>query len=288
MVDVDTLRITGLRVKFEIMKSLRKEPNTAKLSIYNLAEPHRRALQEKKRVPTRIEAGYPDNLSQIFIGNLRNVYSSLEGEDWVTHLEAGDGELAMRTARLNESYRTMTFEQALTKTVQSMKVGLGNSLKMAKAGKFQGAINEMAKGMVLRGPSVDVLDRLSRAADMEWSIQDGQILMLGRGKALEATAVLLTKDTGLIGSPEIGTSTSGEGKKKQKRTFTKLRSLMQPDIFPGRKVEVESRQFRGFFRCEKCTYNGDNWGQEWYVDIEARALQYVTPSTFKPISVTPA
>lgn len=276
-VTVDTVRITGLRVRFEIKKTLKtKKHNTAKLAIYNLSDDTRRALKQLQTVPVRVEAGYPDNISQIFVGDLRNVVSAQEGPDWITRMESGDGEVAMRTARLNKAYRTLTFEQAIKEAAGSLKIGAGNALALAAKGNFQGAIKTLTSGAMLRGKTTDIVDRLARAASLEWSIQDGQLQFLEIDKALQGTAVLLSPQTGLIGSPELATEPISDGAKTQKkRTYLKARALIQPDIVPGRQIQMQSRQFSALYRCEEVTFTGDTHGQDWYADIEATPLRGV-------------
>ena len=102
---------------------------------------------------------------------------------------------------------------------------------------------------------------LAQSAGLEWSIQNGNLQLLGRGAALAAKAIVLRADTGLIGVPSI----DSEG-------VVRARSLIVPDLFPGRKVEILSQAVRGFFAIEKATYTGDTTAgaQEWYVDIEAK------------------
>jgi hypothetical protein len=257
---VDTLRITGLRVSFRIKRTLRKEPNTAQISIWNLSRDSRKAVQ-KELVRVVLEAGYQDNVSQLFAGDLRKVTSTRDGADWVTSIESGDGEQSFRSARISKALKSATFSQLLKEAAKSMGVGVGNALELAKQGKFEKAIGALSNGVALTGPSKRVMDRLTRSAGLEWSIQDGQLQLLEREKALEGTAVLLTPDTGLVGSPEIG----------EKGVVT-AKSLLQPDIFPGRKIEIRSALVNGFYRVESATYDGDTHGNNWYVDMEASPI----------------
>jgi hypothetical protein len=260
VVTVGTTRVSGLRTSFSVKRTLRQEPNTARLSIWNLARETRKALQQDS-VPVLLEAGYRDNTSQLFSGDLRNVTSVRDGPDWLTSFESGDGENAFRSARLSKALKSATFEGLLKEAAQSMGVGVGNALELAKQGKFEKAIKALTSGVTLSGFSRRVMDRLTRSAGLEWSIQDGQLQLLERGKALAGTAVLLTPNTGLIGSPEIG-----EG------GVVAAKSLLQPDIFPGRKVEIRAAQVNGFYRVETITYDGDTHGTNWYVDMEASPL----------------
>jgi hypothetical protein len=114
---------------------------------------------------------------------------------------------------------------------------------------------------VLNGQAADILDRMARSSGYEWSVQDGQLQFLEVGKALQRTAVSLTPDTGLLGSPEVG----------EKGVVT-ARSWLQPSIIPGRKVHIRSRQVNGFFRVLKLLHRGDTRGSEWYTEIEGQPV----------------
>ena len=93
-------------------------------------------------------------------------------------------------------------------------------------------------------------------------MQDGALQVLVSGQALERTAVLLSSETGLIGSPEV----SSKG-------ILRARSLLNPEIFPGRKIKVETKEIKEpQFRIARVIFSGETFGQDWYVDIEAESL----------------
>lgn len=274
VITVDTLRVSGLRMAFEVQRNLRRDPNTAALTVYNLSAESRSKLQQRL-VRVTIEAGYPDNIAQVFRGTMRNVMSTREGVDWITKMEAGDGDLA--TARVNRSFRTATYKQAVLAVADvftsSLGLGLGNLVEEIDRSTL--ASSWAARPVVLRGPAAEVFDRFMGAAGLEWSVQDGQLQVVALGQAFGTTAVLLTPSTGLIGAPEIGEASTGRKKKSggtQKHPVVKARSLMQPDIVPGRRVDLRSEHVTGLFRCELARISGDNWGQDWYVDMELKPL----------------
>lgn len=272
VVTVDTLRITGLRMTFEVQRNLRPEPNTASLAIYNLSEDSRKKLQQKL-VPVTIEAGYRGNISQLFKGTMRNVSSTKDGVDWITRMEAGDGRTTFREARILKSFKKADYKQtvmAIADVLTAAKeIGKGN---LEEALSKSPAINTWAaRPVVLKGLAVEQFDKYMAAGGFEWSIQDGQLQVSLVGEAFGATAILLSQSTGLIGSPEIGETSSGKTK-KNKRTMVKARSLLQPGLVPGRKVDIRSQQVTGLFRVELVRASGDNYGQDWYSDMELQAL----------------
>lgn len=251
----------ALRVSFKIPRSLRRDPNTSTLSIYNLSKDSRAQLQEKD-LETTIEAGYVDAISQIFGGEMQLATSINDGVDWVTTIQSDDGGKQYQTARINESIKgPAKVGDVLKKVAEAMGLGEGNFLDKAGKGSVRGSLSEWTSGMVLSGRAEQQLDKIVRSMGYSWSIQDGQLQLLELEETIGDQVNTLRPGTGLIGSPEAG-----------ENGIVKARSLIQPDLQPGKKVEIVSSEVDGFFRIEKTVYTGDTRGSDWYADIEAKPL----------------
>ncbi len=266
-ITLDDLRVTGLRMAFKITHSAKPEANPAEISIWNLNFDHRAKVQGQPRRPISVlvEAGYGKNLQTIFRGNLRRAPSSRQGPDWVTTLRCGDGEHALATARISESFRPgkkiKDVMKRLAKKLQESGLDLGDTLSRLDSATHRQKLTEFLKGTVLDGPAKEHFDALLQAHGLEWSVQDNAIQVLPVGQPTNAEAVLLTPKTGLIGSPCPG-----------EKGLIKFTALLQPSLRPGRQVKVESAQLNGFYRAEKVTHTGDTHGQPWYSEIEGRPL----------------
>jgi hypothetical protein len=261
---VDTVVINELDIAFSVTKTLRKEPNTLELTIFNLNPEHRNQLQKAKDPVVQLEAGYAEKSGVIFLGDVRHVSSSYEKPDWVTTLGSGDGEKATQFDRINKSFRAGTsLPTVLQEVAKSMGgIGLGNLKQLAFTGTLPGGRKDFPNGVTVSGNSSRQMQRLVRSAGLEWSIQDKKFQLLEAGKTLQSVAIVLTPATGLIGSPTIGND--------DVLSFT---SLMNSDILPGRQIIVKSEQVDGRFRVEKCTYEGVTDGKPWYVRGEAKELK---------------
>lgn len=271
VITVGTLRISSrtqqgiaqdtLRVQFKVTRALKKDPNTATVAIYNLNKSNRSALQVK-RVPTVIEAGYVDNVSQIFGGDLTFGSSQKEDVHWVTTVQSGDGDTAFKTKRINTSFKgPIKLTQVLDIVGESLGINLGNLKEKVAKGGFRALLDEYTNGVTLSGKSEQVFDRIAKAMGFTWSIQDAQILLLGPKETITGATVVLQPGTGLIGSPEPGED-----------GIVKARSLLQPELVPGRRVQIISSEVEGFFRVEKIVWTGDTRATDWYSDIEAKPL----------------
>ena len=261
---VDTLGLEGFDARFEVTKSLApKTPNAAEVQIWNLNDEHRKALQEMERVYVSIEAGYESGMSLVFRGDLRDVVSTRQGADWVTSVTSDSGRRA-RKKRIVKSFAPgSSVEMVLQTAAKAMGVRLGNTAQRTVRAKIEGTqADKFFNGYALAGQIDEELDRLARSCGLEWSIQDDELQFLDYGEPLAQIAVLLTPETGLLGSPEPGN-----------KGVVEARSLILPDLYPGRRVEVRSEHVRGLYRLETTKHVGSTFGSEWYCDMQLKYEQ---------------
>jgi baseplate hub protein gp41 len=259
------IRVDSHRCAFKVEKTLKPEPNTCTLQVWNLSAEQRGQIEElrpkkgdKTGVPVLIEAGYvTSEPSQIFLGDMRTVYSTKEGPDWITTLESGDGEKAIQTARINLSFGPKTStETVLRAIVKALGVKPGNVSQAASLLRSKGFASFPA-GKVVSGSAAVHMTNFCKSADLEWSIQDGAIQIVDRGKALSKFAVRLSSTTGLIESPTV-----------DHKGVLSAKFLIQPDIRPGSKLVLDSLSVRGNYRITKCVYDGDTFGNAWEITVE--------------------
>lgn len=283
-ITVNTLKVTDLRMRFHVEKTLKRIPNTAEIEIWNLTADQRSELEQmggggkvaKKSklvthgtqkatdgIPVKIEAGYKSSgTSQLYLGDLRFCESRYEKPDWITNISTGDGLKAGKLARINQAYGPGTsIDTALRAMVRALGVGEGNLNQVVAKLKLSGAAKLFTQGLTVSGNVGRQLDDWARSADLEYSIQDGAIQFIDRGKTLLAKAVVVSSDTGMVGSPSV----DSEGN----LTVT---SLMVPDVRPGTLLVVKSAQVSGTYRAEKITWEGDTRGDSWYCTFEGKAF----------------
>lgn len=243
-------RIDGLRVRFEIEKTIEKFVNKATITVYNLTRDSR-ALCERKDLVLILSAGYGSMLEDIFSGDIARPISKLEGSDFITSFEVGDGEKAYKEAKVDVTFKEGT---SLKDMFVDVAKTFGQQIKDLSALPADKLLN----GFVASGNSRNVMDDLTRKHNLEWSIQDGALQVTGRGKSTSEEAVYLSPSTGLVGSPI---------KKDEGYEFT---SLLQPKIKPGRKLVVESPTINGIFRVERVVHKGDTHDKDWFSILEAK------------------
>ncbi len=108
-VQIDTTKIVGvrapaLRVLAKATKTLKKEPNTCEVSVYNLTPDHRAALTKIARPVVTVTAGYDQERTQLFLGQALHVQHERRGPDIVTTVSTSDGGDKLQKARVHQSF----------------------------------------------------------------------------------------------------------------------------------------------------------------------------------------
>lgn len=264
---VDPLQIQGLRIVFKIEKTLEKTPNNSTIDVYNLSEKSR-AVFEQKNAATRLTAGYGTRAKDIFLGDIGSVVTKRSGADLITSVEAADGLLEYQTKEVDLSFSAgskvgSVFEQLVT------AFGLSK-------GEIQGldTNDEYLNGVSFAGKVHTALDTvIGKQPNLAWSIQDGQVQVLPKSSGSTRPAVVLTPETGLVGSPfkravlNLDIAKKIEGKDAENGVT--LKSLLNPEIVPGRLIDLRSQFVTGVFKVEKVTHSGDTHAATFYSDVEA-------------------
>lgn len=275
--DTELRTIEKLWIDFEINASRSRQPNTAKITVWNLSDKTRGALASSHK-GVEFYAGYGDTTVLIFSGETTNVVNVEQGTDRRTILYAGEGIKNFETRFFKKSYKAGTFIKTIFED-------------MAKAYGLPYTIDDplfedkLVKGASYTGRVKDVLQKATNDYGYEWSVQRGvlEILVPGNFISTNPTAVVLRADTGLIGSPAIFTKATKGGKTKQ---GVRIVSLLNPEIVPGRLIKLEAVEtvqndadlFKkkanqldasGIYIAERIRYYGDNHGGEYRVEIEA-------------------
>jgi hypothetical protein len=262
---IEDITVSGLNITFTVKRSLSaKVPGRCDISVFNLSSETRKHLHAMRDVFVSLEAGYATGKSVIYRGDLVESWSSREGTEWTTTITSDDGGKKRRTKRVQKNYLNgATLQTIIRDLAGALEVGLGNTDAIAPLAKFwktkQAAVS---KGFTASGDAVSQLDRIARSCGLSWSIQDGQLQFLVIGGATTDPPQLLTSDTGLIESPELG-----------KDQIVKCRTLMIPGLYPGRVVELETRYTTGLYRIETATHQGESDSvHTWHVELELKAL----------------
>ncbi|HHQ2810674.1 TPA: phage protein [Pseudomonas aeruginosa] len=240
------LVVEKLRIAFELTKSADSAPNEIKVSIWNLSRERIDQLLRGDFQSARLWAGY-EELRLLFLADIIKVGVKREGLDWIVELECGDGD-----RDYHQSYVSQTLS-AGTSCEQMVGVALA-SMPDTSAGQLElSRPQRLPRARVLFGPTRDVLTDLAGWQDADWSIQDGQLQMLPRDRVLDDELILLSEETGMLGSPQLG----DDG-----LTIT---CLLNPALRVGGQVRLVSRLdwLNGDYKIVRIHYKGDALEQDW-------------------------
>lgn len=253
--------VDNLDIRFKIEKNITKEPNSCELTIVNLAETTRFELQ-RRPLYVRLDAGYDGRMKRLFVGDLRKTDSTWDGPDCNTALDFGDGDRAFQFARVNRSFnRGVTARAVLQELASAMGVEVPRNARESRDFEV-----EFAAGCALQGRASDELDRILTPLGYGWSIQDGRLQILKPNEARTDVPLELSQDNGMVGSPEHGAPLKKGGK-----PILVVQNLLYPELTPGAKVRVRSREHNGLFKLIKVSHEGDTAGSgaDWYTTVEA-------------------
>lgn len=259
-VQIDTIVLhPKMHVSFKATKTLKPEPNTCELKIWNLTGDQRAALTKKKLPVVSLAAGYGTDLTQLYLGEVLSVQHERKGADLITTASTTDGGDASQKKRVHVSFdRGASPVSVLKAIVKALGIKPGNMASAVAALNKGLSATMYAEGVAINGSATRNLDTLCRSAGLEWSIQDGQLQFLDINKALAKFAIRLTPTTGLIGTPSLDA-----------KGIVRGQSLIIKDMLPGRQVQLDGAFVKARARLLKCEYSGDTRGDAWFVDFEA-------------------
>ena len=264
------LDLGELRIVFSTKKGDTETPNSAEIRVFNLSESTAGKL---RREFTRVvlQAGYQSNSGIIFDGNIRSTRTGREnGTDTWLEIIAADGDRAYNFATVNT-----------TLSAGSTPSDRVNACKESFAAKGAGAGHvpdlggaSLPRGKVMYGMARKFMRDEAETTECSWSFQDGKMQMVRNAGYLPGEAVVLTHETGLVGTPE------------QTNEGIKVRCLLNPKLRIGGRIKLDNKSIQqaktalkmsaqrppkldtdGFYRILKVEFTGDTRGNDWYADM---------------------
>lgn len=269
------IKLEGFRIVFTVDQSLRGSPNTASILIYNL-HPTDEAAIKKEFNHVILEAGYEGLSRIIFRGNIKYPAHYREGNDWITEIQAADGDRAYTQDHIGITLsKGRTPEDAVNEILRISKD--------IKKGHIELPAISYTRGKVLSGPIPKILEQISRDAGANWSIQNGVLNIVRADSVISGIAIKLDSTSGLLSAPEV----TEKG--------VKIKSLMNPQIEPNKVVQIDNNNVKiqvhqkiasgpktkvkrparldpdGRYKVYKLRHQGDTRGSDWYTETEAIA-----------------
>lgn len=263
------LDLSALRITFQTKKGDAETPNSAEINVYNLSDETASQIR-KEFTQVFLEAGYVDNTGLIFKGNITQARIWREnGVDKILSISAADGDRAYNFATVSKTLakgsRPADRVQACQESFKAK--GAGEAYAPDPGGEA------LPRGKVMYGMARKYMRAEAENTDCQWSFQDGKMQLVKKNGYLPGEAVVLTSETGLIGSAE------------QTNDGIKVRALLNPKLKVGGRIKLDNASVKeakteagnenqpasmdadGFYRIIKIEYKGDTRGNDWYADI---------------------
>jgi hypothetical protein len=296
--------LSGLRFAFDIEKGATDTPNKCNLHIWNLTASTRALLDEVGAVVI-LKAGYARDVGAltIFTGTITRATTLIDGPDRITELELRDGFFEWRDTKASLSFPAGSSAKAALAAIAA-KFDL--TLRPIPSDI---ADRQYPTGFAFAGRAREALAKVCGFLGAEWSIQNRELQVVAKGGVYRKQAIVLSSNSGLIGSPEPETKTmtdeaaakegitagqtgvtqtikAGKAAKRLKsgkmgkagKAQVKLHvqgytanSLLQPTVEPGGYVQLKTADVAGeFFRVERVRHSGDTHGDNWFSELTLR------------------
>lgn len=277
------LDLSALRIKFATKKGDIETPNSAEISVYNLSD-ETAARIRSEFTQVILSAGYQGAAGVIFRGSIRQVRIARDGAvDRVLMITAADGDRAYNFATMN---RTLA---AGARPADQVNACMGS---FKDKGVSAGYVPDLGgqplpRGKVMYGMTRAYMRQAGDNTDSVWSIQDGQAQMVPAKSYLPGEAVVLTAETGLIGTPEQ----TNEGIKVCCLLNPRLRisgrikldnasiAEMKKDLKLGAINKTPKLDKDGFYRILKAEFTGDTHGADWFADLLCIGIDQISMTT---------
>lgn len=212
-----------LTIQFSVERSTNSSMNTMLLIIYNLGEVTRNRIfqdffvTDKYRRVT-LEAGYGDDLSTIFTGNIRSSSSARQGVNILTTINAFDGGFDTQTTM---SKKTLVEGTSYIDMFKNL-IGDFPNINQGKIGNIEGSFR---RPVVLDGNTFDLIRRYT---NNQVYIDLQQINILKDNEVIDGVVPLIDSSTGLLETP------------RRENAFLTVTTLFEPKILMAQILELQS------------------------------------------------
>lgn len=284
------LDLSEFRVRFFVKLDDCESTNKAFIRVYNLRpETTEGIVAEFNSV--LLQAGYRSRAADIFHGTIiRFEYGRESATDNYLEIVGADGDYGHNFAVISMSFAAGSSTRAQVDALAaSMGVSVDPSVYETLETPNAATGGVLPRGRVMWGMSRAAMSDIAKNANARWSIQNGVLTLIPLTGYLPGDAVVLNRDTGLVGTPcvtEEGINVRallnplfriGNRVQINNADITKTKVINQ--FYPGVEPYWPANVYRGdgVYRIIACAHCGDTRGQEWYSDLICLAIDGTAP-----------
>ena len=220
-------------IKFSLQNNFCHSANVAHFLIYNLGEQTRASIyRDLFDLNTDYRylifaAGYSSepNIPIVFQGDIRSAFSYRQGPDWITEIEAWDGQAAMQKSQINLTVPSgFNMEDLINQAAGTM-----DGITLGSVGSFE---TKSSRGRTLSGNTWDLLVRMMAQYNTQPFINKGVLHVVNQDEYVADSSALTTisSDTGLIGTP------------RRAGALITATMIFEPRVEPGQKITLVSQE----------------------------------------------
>jgi hypothetical protein len=244
--DGNTLEVRRpFTIEFDVHRNNFSSANVASMRIYNLSKENRASVRldqydyENKNRIIEFYAGYGDNLSLGFKGNITQAWSVREGVDFITQIESFDAGYAYNNAVTDLQFPEGTlYSSVIDSLVNSLK---NYGVERGAISNFEGTL---PRGNSYSGNTTQLLRELSGGG---FFIDNGKVYMLRDNQALDLAVPTISVDNGLLGTPTL------------EEQYLNFDMLFEPGLRVGQIINLKSQSadhFNGLHKIISIKHRG--------------------------------
>lgn len=233
-------------IEFDITRNTLTSANVCQVRLYNLSALHRSQIRFNTyeygtpNYSITLLAGYGDNLSVIFTGNITQAWSVREGINFITQIECFDGGFAFVNSTTNSNFAAGTPLNTVIKSIMGDLIGVS-----------VGSIGTSYTGIVTRGNtysgnSAEILDQLTGGG---FFVDQGKANALGNNEYIVSLTapLIISAESGLLGTP------------LRERDLLRFDMLFEPALNVGTQIQLISAtdtNFNGNYKITAVKHRG--------------------------------
>ena len=276
----NAIDLSNFRCKFSVKKSGYQTPNVADIYVYNLASETAQVIKQEF-TKVILQAGYVGNFGTIFKGNImQGIIGRENATDTFLNITCGDGDLAYNFSNVNTTLGSSTVGGASTSQQLDTAISAmgANGVNTGYIGPIPAV--KLPRGKTMYGSARKYIQAVADTNNLNWSIQDEQIVVLPESQYRPNEGVTLTVKTGLIGTPQ------------QTIEGIQAKCLLNPKIHCHTRVRIDNKSIQaykidftqpgspantltesafiydGYYYVLVAEHSGDTRGTEWYTSLK--------------------
>lgn len=235
-----------LTISFDVKRNFQTSANDCSIRIYNLSAQNRNLIRKNGTDwdlsrSVKLYAGYQNNLSLIFSGQIFRCWSVREGVDFISEIECMDAGLCFQDAQLALAVqKDIPKSQVLSDMIGSLA---GYGVSAGTVGDFS-SLGSAARGNSFEGSTIS---RINDLASRCLFIDNGTAHCLNQNECLPGQLKVINSKNGLLATPV------------REQTLIHFDMIFEPRLIVGQYILLESDQdanFNGQYRVMNINHRG--------------------------------